>query len=200
VDYVLTTRELAELIRMFGVDLLALEPEGADTPFGARSSAGKIFGATGGVMEAAARTAHFLLTGAEMKELKILPLRGMEGIKELHAKIGGLEVGAAVASGLGNARKLMDQVRGGRKDLQFIEVMTCPGGCIAGGGQPIGANLAAIRGRMQALYQIDRDDAVRVSHKNPAVQRIYEEFLGKPLSDRSHELLHTHYQPREVLL
>jgi NADH-quinone oxidoreductase subunit G/NADP-reducing hydrogenase subunit HndD len=199
VDYVLTTRELAELIRMFGVNLLALEPEGADTPFGARSSAGKMFGATGGVMEAAVRSAHFLLTGAELKELKILPLRGMNGIKELHAKIGGLEIGAAVASGLGNARKVMDQVRAGRKDLHFIEVMTCPGGCIAGGGQPIGANLAAVRGRMQALYQIDRDEAVRVSHKNPAVQRIYDEFLGRPLSDRSHELLHTHYHPREVL-
>ncbi len=141
VDYVLTTRELAQLLRMFGIDLLAMAPETADTPFGERSTAGKIFGASGGVMEAAVRTAHYLLTGKELAKLDIQPLRGMKGAKELRAKIGDLEVGAAVVSGLGNARKLLDEIRAGRKDLHFIEVMTCPGGCINGGGQPINADI-----------------------------------------------------------
>ena len=200
VDYVLTTRELAELIRMFGIDLETLEPESADTPFGERTAAGKIFGASGGVMEAAVRTAYFLLTGSEMADLKIQPLRGLKGAKELHTKIGDLEVGTAVVSGLGGARQLLDELRAGRKDVQFIEVMTCPGGCINGGGQPLQANLDAIRARMQALYNIDRDEEIRVSHKNKSVQRLYDEFLGKPLGEKSHRLLHTHYHRREVLV
>ena len=200
VDYVLTTRELGELLRMFGMDLEALAPESADTPFGERTSAGKIFGASGGVMEAAVRTAHYLLTGKEMSDLKVQALRGLKGCKELHAKIGDLEVGAAVVSGLGNARKLLDQLREGRKDLHFIEVMTCPGGCIAGGGQPLGADLNAVRARMQALYQIDREAPVRVSHKNEWVQRLYKEYLGKPLGEKSHHLLHTRYHKRDVLV
>jgi iron-only hydrogenase group A len=199
VDYVLTTRELAQLLRMFGVDLLAMEPETADTPFGERSSAGKIFGASGGVMEAAVRTAYYLLTRQEMPKLDIQALRGMKGCKEIHTSIGGLEVGAAVVSGLGNARKLLDQVRAGRNDLQFIEVMTCPGGCINGGGQPIGADPSAARARMQALYKIDQHDEMRVSHRNPWVKRLYDEFLGKPLGEVSHHLLHTSYNRREVL-
>jgi iron-only hydrogenase group A len=198
VDYVLTTRELAQLLRMFGVSLTAMDAETADTPFGERSTAGKIFGASGGVMEAAVRSAHFLLTGTEMAELKVEPLRGFAGAKELRVKFGDLEVGAAVVSGLGNARTLMDQLRAGRKDLQFIEVMTCPGGCINGGGQPIGANTDAIRARMQALYRIDRDETLRVSHHNKYVARLYEEFLGKPLGEVSHHLLHTKYAHRDV--
>jgi NADH-quinone oxidoreductase subunit G/NADP-reducing hydrogenase subunit HndD len=198
VDYVLTTRELGQLLRMFGVDLLAMEPEASDTPFGERSSAGKIFGASGGVMEAAVRTAHYLLTGREMPKPDIQPLRGMKGSKEIHTRIADLEVGAAVVSGLGNARKLLDQIRAGRKDLQFIEVMTCPGGCINGGGQPIGADPNAAVARMQALYKIDQHDELRVSHRNPWVIRLYNEFLGKPLGERSHHLLHTEYVQREV--
>jgi NADH-quinone oxidoreductase subunit G/NADP-reducing hydrogenase subunit HndD len=199
VDYVLTTRELGQLLRMFGVDLLALAPESADTPFGERSSAGKIFGASGGVMEAAVRTAHYMLTGQEMVKPEIQALRGLKGAKELRARIGDLEVGAAVVSGLSNARKLLEEIKAGRKDLQFIEVMTCPGGCINGGGQPIGANINAARARMQALYKIDQTDSVRASHKNPSVLRLYDEFLGKPLGEKSHHLLHTHYDRREVL-
>jgi iron-only hydrogenase group A len=199
VDYVLTTRELAQLLRTFGVDLLAMTPETADTPFGERSSAGKIFGASGGVMEAAVRTAYFLLTGQEMAKPEMVPLRGMKGSKEIRAKVGDLEVGAAVVSGLSNARKLMDEIVAGRKDLHFIEVMTCPGGCINGGGQPIGANINAARARMQALYKIDQNDKLRVSHKNTWVARLYEEFLGKPLGEKSHNLLHTHYDRRDVL-
>jgi iron-only hydrogenase group A len=200
VDYVLTTRELGELIRMFGIDMEAIEPEAADTPFGERTTAGKIFGASGGVMEAAVRSAHYLLTGKELADLKIQPLRGLKGVKELRAKIGDLEVGAAVVSGLGNARALLDEIKAGRKDLHFIEIMTCPGGCINGGGQPLHADLDAVRARMQALYNIDRDEAVRVSHKNKSVLRLYDEFLGKPLGEKSHHLLHTHYRRRDVLV
>ncbi|MBK9798027.1 MAG: iron hydrogenase small subunit [Holophagaceae bacterium] len=200
VDYVLTTRELAELFRITGVNPAAIEPEAPDTPFGERSSAGKLFGASGGVMEAALRSAVFLLTGEEMQDYTIQALRGMEGSKELRVKVGDLEVGAAVVSSLGQARKLMDEIKAGRKDIHFIEVMTCPGGCINGGGQPIGADKSAIQARMAALYQIDSDDQLRVSHKNEWVQRLYKEFLGKPLGHKSHELLHTHYDKREVLL
>lgn len=200
VDYVLTTRELAELFRITGVNPAAIEPEAPDTPFGERSSAGKLFGASGGVMEAALRSAVFLLTGEEMQDYTIQALRGMEGSKELRVKVGDLEVGAAVVSSLGQARKLMDEIKAGRRDIHFVEVMTCPGGCINGGGQPIGADKSAIKARMAALYQIDSDDQLRVSHKNEWVQRLYKEFLGKPLGHRSHELLHTHYDKREVLL
>jgi NADH-quinone oxidoreductase subunit G/NADP-reducing hydrogenase subunit HndD len=200
VDYVLTTRELGQLLRMYGIDLMALDPQAADTPFGERSTAGKLFGATGGVMEAAVRTAHFLLTGSELPRLDLQPLRGMKGAKELHTKIDGLEVGAAVVSGLGNARKLLEQIRAGRKDLQFIEVMTCPGGCINGGGQPIRADVNAVRARMQALYKIDQHEELRVSHRNPWVKRLYDEFLGRPLGEKSHHLLHTRYTHREVVI
>ena len=200
VDYVLTTRELGQLLRMFGIDLAAMEPEGADTPFGERSSAGKIFGASGGVMEAAVRSAYFLITGKEYPDLKIQPIRGMHGCKDVRLNIDGLELGAAVVSGLGQARKLLDQIKAGRKDLHFIEVMTCPGGCINGGGQPLKADLEAVKSRMQALYKIDREEQLRVSHRNKWVLRLYEEFLGKPLSETSHRLLHTHYAQRDVLL
>ena len=198
VDAVLTTRELAKIIRMRGLDLGAMPTETADTPFGERTSAGKLFGASGGVMEAAIRTAHWMLTGKELENLVVQPVRGMEGIKEARLNINGLEVGVAVANGLGNAAKLLDQIRAGRKDLHFIEVMTCPGGCVNGGGQPLGTDRNAVRTRMQALYQIDGTEAVRVSHDNPSVQRLYREFLGQPLAHRSHELLHTQYTKRET--
>jgi iron-only hydrogenase group A len=198
VDFVLTTRELGELVRMFGVDVGRLQPEAADTPFGERSSAGKLFGASGGVMEAALRSVHFLLTGRELEDLRIQSVRGMKGVKELRATVDGLELGACVVSGLGNARDLLEQIRAGRDDLHFIEVMTCPGGCINGGGQPIGADLARVKARMEALYKIDREDQLRVSHRNPWVARLYEEFLGEPLGETSHRLLHTHYHRRKV--
>ncbi|MEI7835762.1 MAG: NADH-dependent [FeFe] hydrogenase, group A6, partial [Planctomycetota bacterium] len=181
VDYVLTTRELAQLMRTFGVDLKAMTAETPDTPFGERSTAGKLFGATGGVMEAAIRSAYFLLTGTELTEPIVPAVRGLKGVKEAFVEINGLTVGVAVASGLGNARTLIEQIKAGRKDLHFIEIMTCPGGCINGGGQPLGADLDAVRARMQALYKIDKQEPLRVSHKNQQVQRLYNEFLGKPL-------------------
>jgi iron only hydrogenase large subunit-like protein len=177
----------------------ALEPQGADSPFGERSSAGKLFGATGGVMEAALRSAYYLVTGQEMPNLKVQAVRGLKGVKEARVKVGDLELGVAVASNLGNARRLLDEIKNGRHDLHFIEVMTCPGGCIAGGGQPLGLGTENIVARMKALYQIDRDAPLRTSHHNPWVQRLYTEFLGQPLGHKSHELLHTRYAKREVI-
>jgi NADH-quinone oxidoreductase subunit G/NADP-reducing hydrogenase subunit HndD len=200
VDFVLTTREAALLLRMSGVGMIGIEPEAADTPFGERSSAGKIFGASGGVMEAAVRTAHFMITGKELPGLDLQPLRGLEGAKELKANIGGIDVGAAVVSGLGNARALIEQIRAGRSDLHFIEVMTCPGGCINGGGQPLHSDRAAVIARMKKLYNVDKNCGLRVSHGNKSVKRLYDEFLGAPLGDKSHHLLHTHYAAREVLV
>ena len=200
VDVVLTTRELGALLRLCGVDLNSFEPEDTDTPFGERSTAGKLFGATGGVMEAAIRSAHFLLTGKNLADLKIEPLRGLDGCKELTANIDGLDVKAAVVSGLGNARKLLDDVRAGRKQLHFIEVMTCPGGCINGGGQPLSTTTDAVKARMKRLYEIDGEETLRLSHENPWIARLYAEFLGEPLGHKSHELLHTHYHQRDVVL
>jgi iron only hydrogenase large subunit-like protein len=181
---------------MRGLDLKTLEPDSADTPFGERSTAGKLFGASGGVMEAALRTAHFLITGRELQDLTVQAVRGMEGVKEATIEIDGLSVGVAVANGLGNAKKLLAQIEAGRSDLHFIEVMTCPGGCIAGGGQPIGADFEAIKARMQGLYKLDREATRRTSHGNDAVQRLYREYLGEPLGEKSHILLHTHYSNR----
>jgi iron-only hydrogenase group A len=200
IDAVLTTRELAQLIRMRGLDLRALEPEGADTPFGERTTAGKLFGATGGVMEAAIRSAYFLLTGKELENLTVEAVRGLEDRKEAHIDINGLNVGVAVVSGLANAAALLEEIRGGRKDIHFIEVMTCPGGCIAGGGQPLNTDREKVRERMKALYRLDATETKRTSHSNEWVQRLYKEYLGAPLGERSHHLLHTHYGKRNVLV
>lgn len=199
IDAVLTTRELSRMIKKLGLDLNELEPDTADTPFGERTSAGKLFGASGGVMEAAIRTAYHLITGQELEELTVQAVRGLDSIKEASVNINGLKVGVAVVSGLSNAAKLLEQVKNGRKDLHFIEVMTCPGGCIAGGGQPLNSDVDRIRARMQGLYKLDRDCHVRTSHSNESINRLYKEFLEKPLSKKSHELLHTHYHKRETV-
>jgi NADH-quinone oxidoreductase subunit G/NADP-reducing hydrogenase subunit HndD len=199
IDYVMTTRELARMIRLHGIELGEIDPEAPDVPFGVRSTAGKLFGATGGVMEAALRTAHFLVTGKELKDPRLTEVRGLGGIKEARVQVGELSLKVAVVSGLGNARKILDDIRAGRKDLHFIEVMTCPGGCIAGGGQPLAADISAIKARLQALYNIDQTEALRCSHLNQAVQSLYDEFLGAPLGHRSHELLHTTYGRRDVV-
>jgi len=200
IDAVLTTRELVQLVRMHGIKVNQLAAEEPDNPFGARSTAGKLFGATGGVMEAALRTAHFMITGREAEPLEVEAVRGLEGIKESRVKVGELELGVAVVSGLANARRLVEQVKAGRSDLHFIEVMTCPGGCIAGGGQLIGADLDAIRARMEGLYSLDREGGMRTSHSNPYIQQLYADFLGEPLGERSHHLLHTTYGKRDVVL
>ncbi len=199
VDAVLTTREVGRLIRMYNLDMTKLQPEKADSPFGERSTAGKLFGATGGVMEAAVRSAYFLITGEELTNLDIEPLRGMDGIKEATVKIGDLDVNVAVASSLQNARTLLDKVKSGEKQYHFIEVMTCPGGCIAGGGQPYNTDKDAALVRMSCLYDLDGNSELRVSHKNEEVQQLYKEYLGAPLSEKSHHLLHTHYDKRDVI-
>jgi iron-only hydrogenase group A len=201
VDAVLTTRELGRIIRMHGLDLKNLEPEAQDSPFGERTTAGKIFGASGGVMEAAVRSAYFLITGEELEDLNIEAVRGFDGVKEAAVKIGDLEVKVAVASGLGNARKLLDAVRNGEKEYHFIEVMTCPGGCINGGGQTMNIDPDAVKARMKVLYELDSKADVdgRKSHKNPWITRLYEEYLGEPLGHKSHDLLHTHYHKRDVI-
>jgi iron-only hydrogenase group A len=200
VDAVLTTRELVDLIKMYGINIQQLDPETADSPMGLRSSAGKLFGASGGVMEAALRTAYFKLTGKEMVQFRVNEIRGLNGKKETKIQIGDLEIGVAVVSGLANAKLLLDEIRNGRNDLHFIEVMACPGGCIAGGGQRIGAGLEAIRARMKSLYEIDDKESIKVSHRNPEIIELYEKFLEKPLGHKSHELLHTEYKEREDVL
>jgi NADH-quinone oxidoreductase subunit G/NADP-reducing hydrogenase subunit HndD len=196
VDAVLTTRELARVIKMRGLDLKALAPEPSDSLFGERSSAGKLFGTSGGVMEAAIRTAYFLLTGEELPIPKIQELRGADGVKTFHHSIGGTTYGFASVSGLGNARRLLEEIKRGRGDIHFIEVMTCPGGCIAGGGQPLSVSQSAVRARMKTLYEIDADARVKTSHGNEGVKKLYREFLGEPLGEKSHRLLHTHYHTR----
>ncbi len=200
IDAVLTTRELARLIHMRGLDFHELEPDTADTPFGERATAGKLFGGSGGVMEAAVRTAHYFLTGRELAGLKVEALRGLRGLKEATLDIDGMEVGVAVASGLANARILLEQIKEGRDDLHFIEIMTCPGGCIGGGGQPLSTDPNAVRKRLQAIYKIDHEEMDRTSHGNKAIQRLYAEYLGEPLGEKSHKLLHTHFTARKALI
>lgn len=199
VDAVLTTREFASLIRQYGIDLASLVPELSDSPLGMRSSAGKLFGGTGGVMEAALRTAQFYLSGNDPVNYRITELRGLEQVKIAKLPVNGMELGVAVISGLGNVKNLLEEIRGGRNDIHFIEVMTCPGGCIAGGGQFINAESGAIRKRIASLYAIDDDETLKFSHKNPEIIELYEKFLVKPLGHCSHELLHTRYQEREVM-
>lgn len=198
IDAVLTTREIARLIKLCGVNMNALEPAEADTPFGTKSSAGKLFGASGGVMEAAIRTAHYFLTGKDLSSPKIEFARGLEGVKEGSVKIGDLTLRFAVVNGIGNAPQVLDQIKKGKSDLHFVEVMTCSGGCVAGGGQPLGTDLNKIKARIASLYSIDSSSELRFSHRNPYIQKIYKDFLEKPLSEKSHELLHTHYRKRKV--
>lgn len=199
IDAVLTTRELAKLIHRFGIDLRNLEPEEADNPFGTRSSAGKLFGGSGGVMEAAVRTAYNLLTGKNPENPVLNGFRGLEGIKEVSLEVNGLTVKAAVVSGLGNARKILDAVRKGEANYHFIEIMSCPGGCINGGGQPRTVDKQNVIKRLKALYAIDEESDLRYSHENPDIIKLYKEYLEKPGSHKSHELLHTKYIKRDLL-
>jgi len=190
VDVVLTTRELSKLLRAQHIKLETLEEEEFDMPLGIGSGAGVIFGATGGVMEAALRSAYYFITGKNPDADAFSVVRGLNGIREAEVEIAGAKVKAAIVSGLGNTRKLMESIKKGEVSYDFVEVMACPGGCAGGGGQPIcdGVELAGERG--EKLYQLDKNATLRFSHENPSVQKIYEDFLEKPLSHRSHELLH----------
>jgi NADH-quinone oxidoreductase subunit G/NADP-reducing hydrogenase subunit HndD len=196
VDYVLTTRELAQLIKEGGIDFATIEDSEYDNPLGESTGAAVIFGATGGVMEAALRTAYEVISGEKLENLDIEAVRGMDGVKEASVMVGDLEVKAAVAHGLANAAKLLDAIQAGEANYHFVEIMACPGGCIGGGGQPIPTSLDIRMARAEAIYQADRDLPIRRSHENPSIQELYAKFLGAPLSERSHHLLHTHYTPR----
>ena len=198
VDYVLTTRELTRMIKEAGIDFASLPDEPAEELMGMYTGAATIFGATGGVMEAALRTAYKLVTGKELEKLDIEPVRGMEGIKTATIPVNGLDVNVAVAHGLGNARKLLDEVRAGKSPYHFIEIMACPGGCIGGGGQPISFDMPLRKMRCDVLYGEDKELPYRRSHENPSIKKIYEDYLEKPLGTRSHHLLHTHYTKREM--
>jgi NADH-quinone oxidoreductase subunit G len=193
VDYVLTTRELAAMIREAGIDLRTLPDAPAEPLMGLYTGAATIFGVTGGVMEAALRTAYKIITGTELQSLDITPVRGMERTKNAVVKVGDLDVRVAVAHGLSNARKLADEVRKGNSPYHFIEVMACPGGCVGGGGQPLSFDIQLRNTRGTTLYKEDQSLAVRRSHENPSVVKIYRDYLGQPLGDRSHHLLHTTY-------
>ena len=201
VDYALTTRELARMIRVAGIDFNSLPDEKFDAPLGISTGAGVIFGATGGVMEAALRTAVFALTGKNPEKLDFTDVRGMDGWKEASYTIAGVTLNVAVASGLKNAANLLDAVKSGEKQYHFIEIMCCPGGCINGGGQPIvDANTRMkvdVRAKRAAvLYNIDANMPLRMSHENPAIKELYDTFLGAPNSHKAHELLHTTYVKR----
>lgn len=196
VDLVLTTREIGRLFRMSGIDFTKLEGSSFDSWMGKYTGAAVIFGATGGVMEAALRTVYEVVTKQELKDVNFTAVRGMEGIKEAEVDLNGTVVKVAVAHGLSNARKLMDQVREGKSPYHFIEIMACPGGCIGGGGQPITKSNAQRQVRIDAIYVEDENCELRKSHENPEVKILYDEFLHEPLGHKSHELLHTHYHPK----
>ena len=209
VDYVLTTRELAMMIRQTGIDFMKLSDEHYDSLMGASTGAAVIFGATGGVMEAALRTAWEIVTGTEVpfEKLNITPVRGFEGIKSASLRISnakpeysfleGVELKVAVAHGLANAKKLVEAIRKGELNFHFVEVMACPGGCIGGGGQPIPTSSEIRSKRVAAIYAEDMGLAIRKSHDNPEVKLLYKLFLGEPNSHKAHDLLHTHYKPRK---
>ncbi len=202
VDIVVTTREIAWMIKSAGIDFVNIKPQQPDSPLGLSSGAGAIFGTTGGVMEAAIRTAYELYTGQTLVDIEVEGVRGLKGVKEGSLTMEGAEIRVAVAHGLGNACKLLETVRRDPQRYHFIEIMGCPGGCVGGGGQPyatintIPLDDESLRKRAQALYDLDRGKTIRRSHDNPGVQKLYKEFLGQPLSDMSHKYLHTHYKPK----
>ena len=209
VDYGITTRELAVMIKQAGIDFESIPNENFDSIMGKSTGAAVIFGATGGVMEAALRTAYELVTGREVpfENLNITAVRGMEGVREASVVIEnvlpawsfleGVELKTAVAHGLTNAHQIMDAIKKGEANYHFVEVMGCPGGCVGGGGQPIPTTPEIRKKRTDAIYREDEGMEIRKSHENPEVQQIYKEFLGEPLGHKSHELLHTHYKPRK---
>lgn len=203
VDVSITTRELARLIKNFGIEFERLDPKTEfDNPIGVGSSAGLIFGASGGVMEAALRTVAETVTGEVLENLDFKAVRGTKGVKEASITLGGKQINVAVASGLGNARKLMDEIKAGKSKYHFIEIMACPGGCVNGGGQPIvdsaTRNVVDVaKLRSAAIYKTDKKHSLRKSHENPIVKTLYKDFFGSPNSHKAHEVLHTSYTPRK---
>ncbi|MFR2787980.1 MAG: NADH-dependent [FeFe] hydrogenase, group A6 [Clostridia bacterium] len=202
VDNVITTRELARMIKQANIEFTKLEDSKFDSPMGEATGAGAIFGVTGGVMEAALRTAQDTLTGESLPQIDFEEVRGTQNIKRANIEIAGKEIKVVAASGLANAKTILEEIKQGKADYQFVEIMACPGGCIMGGGQPIKsskiqAEVDVKKLRAQALYSIDEKSVIRKSHENPVMKKIYKEFLGKPGSELAEELLHTAYEKRE---
>jgi len=199
VDYVITTRELAHMMRLNRIDLSKIKGEEFDSPVGKSTGASAIYGASGGVMESALRTAYNLVTGKELKDVNFKQVRGsLKGIKRATVKIDGIKLKVAVVNGLGNTEEIIAELKENPEAYHYVEVMTCPGGCIAGGGQPLPVNDEIRKKRAQALYQIDTGKKIRVAHKNPTVQKIYKEFFDREKGLR-HKLLHTHYKARSKI-
>jgi len=196
VDAVLTTRELGKLIKLKKIPFANLPEEDYDDPLGISTGAAALFGVTGGVMEAALRTAYEVATGKTLPKIVFNEVRGLEGIREAEIDIDGKKVRVAVAHGLANARKLIEKILAGEVKYHFVEIMACPGGCIGGGGQPYSKDPDILVKRAEAIYTIDELKTIRKSHENPAIKKLYEEYLGEPLSHKAHELLHTHYEDR----
>jgi NADH-quinone oxidoreductase subunit G len=203
IDVSITTREFARMIKASGIDFPDLPEEECDSLLGYYSGAGVLFGATGGVMEAALRTAHYLITKKELEDVNFTEIRGLQGVKEAKVHFGGQEIRVAAAHWMCNIETVLNRVRqareqGGELPYHFIEVMACRGGCVGGGGQPYGADDEARRKRAAGIYQDDAISAKRCSHQNPYIQKLYAEFLGAPLSRKADDLLHTSYHPRPL--
>ena len=202
VDNVITTRELSRMIKQANIEFEKLEDSQFDNPMGEATGAAAIFGTTGGVMEAALRTAQDILTGEQLEKIDFEQVRGGEGIKRATVEIAGKDLKVVAASGLANARKILDEIKEGKADYQFVEIMACPGGCVMGGGQPIKSSkirseIDVRKLRADALYSIDEKSTIRKSNENPVLKKIYDEFLGEPGGSLAHKLLHTKYQKRE---
>ncbi|MBA4251286.1 MAG: ferredoxin, partial [Chlorobiaceae bacterium] len=200
VDAVLTSRELVRLFKVSGIEFGDLPEDKFDDPLGESTGAAALFGTSGGVIEAALRTAYFKLTGSNLENLEMKEIRGKEGIKEASIKINDLEVNVAVVNGIGHIAKIFDQIEKGESKYHLIEVMACPGGCINGGGQPIHHKPEKIRKRIEALYTLDENSKTRRSHENKSINKLYKEFLGEPNGHLAHELLHTEYYDRKEQL
>ena len=202
VDAVITTRELARMIKQANIDFKVLEDNEFDNPMGEATGAGAIFGTTGGVMEAALRAAYEMITGEELKKLEFEEVRGEKGIKKAEISLGDKKIKVAVAHGLGNAKRVMEDIKNKKADYQFVEVMSCPGGCIMGGGQPIKnskvrTSVDVRRKRAEAMYDIDKKSTIRKSQDNPILKSIYEDYIGNAGGEMAHKLLHTHYDKKQ---
>ncbi|MCI8636293.1 MAG: ferredoxin, partial [Clostridia bacterium] len=202
VDNVITTRELSRMIKQANIEFTKLEDSEFDSPMGEATGAAAIFGTTGGVMEAALRTAQDTLTGKNLEKIDFDQVRGGDGIKKATVNIDNIDIKVVAASGLANAQEILEEIKNGKSDYQFVEIMACPGGCVMGGGQPIKSSkvrseVDVRKLRADSLYSIDEKSTIRKSHENPVIQKIYKEFLGKPGSEKAEELLHTTYQKRK---
>ena len=198
VNISISTRELAQMIRNANLNFEALEDDDFDNPLGESTGASVIFGTTGGVIEAAVRTAYEVHTKKPLERLDFEELRGMEGIRSATIDFDGLPINIGIAHGLGNARKLLEDIKAGKSQFHAIEIMACPGGCIGGGGQPYHhGDVEILKKRQRALYEEDKGKILRKSHENPFIQKLYTEFLGEPCGHKSHELLHTHYYDKK---